>query len=228
MPELVHIVDDDQRVRASLSHFLSNRGYQTEIYAGGEEFFRDSHLKRGLILLDLCMPMMSGHDVLIELAGRGSVLPVVAMSMGGDISAAVRAMKLGAVDFVGKPVEQENLLEALSQASACFEQGDTHRQAQVAAAARVDRLTTRQRQILQGMLDGLCNKKIAHRLGLCSRTVEMHRARMKVTLEVRSVAETIRLAIDAKMVPVQARRAGEANLPFIPSVPGIFLSHLPV
>jgi two-component system response regulator FixJ len=129
------------------------------------------------------------------------------MSARGDIPAAVHAMKLGAVDFIAKPLNERDLLQAVLRASESSGQADTRRQVEVAAAARVDRLTPRQRQILQGLLDGLSNKGIAARLGICSRTTEMHRARLKVTLGVKSMSETVRLAIDANMVPT--REAGD-------------------
>jgi two-component system response regulator FixJ len=204
--ELIHIVDDDELVRASLSYKLCNHGYSTQIYSGGAELFQEGRLDRGSILLDICMPGMSGLEVLMELAGRGCTLPVVAMSARGDIPAAVHAMKLGAIDFIAKPLNERDLLQAVLRASESSGQADTRRQVEVAAAARVDRLTPRQRQILQGLLDGLSNKGIAGRLGICSRTIEMHRACMKGTLGVKSMSETVRLAINANMVPT--REAG--------------------
>jgi two-component system response regulator FixJ len=211
MAELIHVVDDDELVRASLSYILSNHGYSTQIYSGGAELFQESRLDRGSILLDICMPGMSGLEVLMELARRGCTLPVVAMSARGDIPAAVHAMKLGAIDFIAKPLNERDLLQAVFRASESSGQADTRRQVEVAAAARVDRLTPRQRQILQGLLDGLSNKGIAGRLGICSRTIEMHRACMKVTLGIKSVSETVRLAIDANMVPTKAGGMWDAS-----------------
>jgi two-component system response regulator FixJ len=206
LAELIHIVDDDELARASLSYMLSNHGYSTQIYAGGAELLQYNRLDRGSILLDLFMPGMSGFEVLTELARRDCALPVVAMSARADISVAVQAMKLGAIDFIRKPLNERDLLQAVLLASRSSGRADTRRHIAVAAAARVDRLPSRQRQILQGMLDGLSNKGIAGRLGICSRTIEMHRARMKVTLGVKSMSETVRLAIDANMAP--AKEAG--------------------
>jgi FixJ family two-component response regulator len=198
----VHIVDDDELVRARMSYALSNHGYSTEIYTGGPEFFRDGNLKRGCILLDLRMPQMSGHEVLEELARLGSALPVVVMSAYGDLRAVVRAMKLGAVDFIEKPAGEEDLLAAVGRALTAPGKSEIRRNVTIAAAARLNRLSPRERQILQGLLDGLSNKGIARRLGLSPRTVEMHRASLKGELGVRSLSETVQFAIDAALTPL--------------------------
>jgi len=210
MTRLVHIVDDDELVRARLSYLLSNHGYSPRIYTGGGELFRDCDLQRGCIFLDLRMPRMSGHDVLEELARRGSTLPVVAMSAWGDLAAVVRAMKLGAVDYVEKPVADEDLLAAAGRALAAGGKSDVRRNVALAATARLKRLTPRQREILQGLLDGLSNKAIARRLGLSPRTVEMHRAGMRVALGVTSLAETVQFAIDAALTPLREMGRHEA------------------
>ncbi|HYN46698.1 MAG TPA: response regulator [Allosphingosinicella sp.] len=202
MTGLVHIVDDDELVRARLSYLLSNHGYSPRIYSGGGELLRDCDLQRGCIFLDLRMPRMSGHDVLEELARRGNALPVVAMSAYRDLPSVVRAMKLGAVDYVEKPVGDEDLLEAAARALAPPGTSAGRRNAAL-AAARLQRLTPRQREILQGVLDGLSNKEIARRLGLSPRTVEMHRAGMKVELGVASLAETVQFAVDAALTPLR-------------------------
>jgi two-component system response regulator FixJ len=198
---LVHIVDDDELIRASVSYLFSNHGYSTEIYTGGAEFFRDCKLKRGCIFLDLRMPQMSGYEVLEELARRGNMLPVVMLSACGDLPAVVQAMKLGAMDFVEKSSSEAELLGAAGRALASAGAGASRRGVTLAAAARLDRLSPRQKDILQGLLDGLSNKGIARRLGLSPRTVEMHRTRMKRELGVASLSEAVQFAIDAGMIP---------------------------
>lgn len=209
-PGLVHIVDDDELVRATISHLLSRHGYASEIYTDGSEFFRDCSLQRGCIFLDLRMPGMNGYRVLEQLARLGNGLPVVVMSAYGDVSAAVRAMRLGAVDFIEKPASNEDILAAVARALEFFGKADAERKAAEAAANRLSRLTSRQGEIVQGLLDGLCSKGIGRRLGLCPRTVELHRANIKVRLGVKSLAEIVRLAIDAKMVPTQEAEKLEA------------------
>lgn len=216
---LVHIVDDDALIRAWASFILSNSGYSTEIYSCGAELFRDCSLKRGCILLDMCMPQMSGHEVQEELARRGSSLPVVAMSGCGDLARVVRAMKLGAVDFLEKPSTEEKLLEAVARALDSPQRPKVRRNGTTAAVAKLNRLTSRERETLQGLFDGLSNKGIARRLGVSSRTIEMHRASMKSELGVANLAETVQFAIEAELVPMLglarqgARPPGESVRP---------------
>jgi two-component system response regulator FixJ len=207
----VHIVDDDELVRAKLSYLLSNCGYSVAVYSDGPELFRASDLTRGCILLDICMPSMSGHEVQEELARLGSMLPVIAMSAWGDIPAVVRAMKLGAVNFLEKPMGAEVLIEAVAGAWASLARRDARRRVTVAATARLSRVSPRQRQILQGLLDGLSNKEMAKRLNLRPRTIEMHRARLRAELGLKSMSEAVRFAIDAELVPIGRADRREAE-----------------
>jgi two-component system response regulator FixJ len=204
--ELVHIVDDDELVRGTVSHLLANHGYLTQIYSGGAEFLRDCTLERGCILLDLNMPPMSGYDVLEALARQDCGLPVVVMSAFGDPPDVVRALKLGAIDFVEKPFNARTLFGAVDQALASFGKSEIRRAITAAAVARLNCLSSREREILQGLVDGLSNKGIARRLGLSPRTIEMHRASMKGELGVKSLSEAVQFAIDAELTPLH--RAG--------------------
>ncbi len=210
MTRLVHIVDDDELVRARISYLLSNHGYSTEIYTGGGELFGDGNLRRGCILLDLSMPQMSGYEVLEELARRACALPVVVFSAHGDLAAVVRAMKLGATDFIEKPANKGDLFQAVDRALESFGKGRAARDVKIGAAARLDRLPRRQRQVLQALLDGLSNKGIARRLGISPRTVEMHRSKLKRDLGVASLSAVVQFAIDAGMSPVSQGRALDA------------------
>jgi two-component system response regulator FixJ len=202
LPPLIHIVDDDPKVRAAASHLLSSHGYSTEIYSDGAEFLAQASLDRGCILLDLSMPGMNGHEVQEELSRRGVGLPVVVMSGHGDLPGAVSAMKLGAVDFLQKPLHEKELLAALDRALDAFSRGEERRKARSEAVARLQRLSPRETQILQGLLAGLSNKAIARLLGLSPRTVEMHRANMMSDLGISSVPDAVRIAIDAELPPL--------------------------
>lgn len=203
MQSVVHIIDDDALIRASTSFLLSSHGYATEIYASGEEFLSEAKLKHGCILLDLKMPGLSGHQVQEELIRRRAALPVIVVSGLGDLHAAVEAMKLGAVDFLQKPVRDSDLLAAVKKAIDDFNESEDRRSAKSAALAALDRLSARERQILQGLLGGLSNKEIARTLGLSPRTVEMHRASMMDDLRVSSLSEAVRIAIDAELKPLE-------------------------
>jgi two-component system response regulator FixJ len=189
-------------VRSATSFLLSTHGYATEVYASGEEFLSEAKLKRGCILLDLRMHGMSGHEVQEELIRRCATLPVIVMSGHGDLAAAVRAMKLGAIDFLEKPPSEEDLLDAIERAIEAFHKGESRLETKIAAAARVQRLSPREREILRGLFGGLSNKAIARRLDLSPGTVEMHRSRMMDDLGVSSLSEAVRVAIAAEIRPL--------------------------
>ena len=203
MSELVHIVDDDAQVRAATSYLLSSKGYSTQIYASGPEFLRDADLQRGCILLDLRMPEMSGLEVQEELVSRGVLLPVVVISGHGDVATAVKAMKLGAVDFLEKPYREQDLAAAVERALSLSSKRTDRRQSEITASARLQELSPRETQVLQGLLGGLSNKEIARRLDLSPRTVEMHRANLMSSLAVDSLSEAIRLALDGNLTPLE-------------------------
>ena len=202
MASLVHIVDDDAQVRAATSFLLASHGYTTEVYSSGTEFLRDARLTRGCILLDLRMPGLDGHEVQEELRRRGVDLPVVIMSGHGDVDAAVQAMKLGAFDYLSKPAREEDLFGAIERALSSHRETEVRRAAAANAAARLQSLSPRERQILQGLLGGLSNKEIARCLVLSPRTVEMHRANMMDDLGITNLAEALRLGIDAGLPPL--------------------------
>ena len=199
---MIHIVDDDAHVRAATSFLLAGQGYTTEIYSSGEELLTQARLSDGCVLLDLRMPGLSGTEVLAELSSRDGVPPVIMMSGHGDLGDAVEAMKLGAVDFVEKPYREAELIAAVERALDTARRSRDRREARSVAAARLQRLSPRQRQILQGLLAGMTNKAIARTLQLSPRTVEMHRSNMMDDLDVTSLSEALRLAIDAELAPL--------------------------
>ena len=217
MPSVIHIVDDDAQVRAATSFLLAGQGYATQVYADAEEFLAQARLGRGCILLDLRMNGRSGLDLLEELPRRGVTLPVIMISGHGELGLAVKAMKLGAVDFLEKPYQEGELVTAIERALETAEKRHGRAEAKTAAAARLDRLSPRERQILQGLLAGLPNKVIARKLDLSPRTVEMHRANMMSDLGISSLPEAIRLAIDAELTPLDGD--GNEALPPSPVLP---------
>ena len=206
---VVHIIDDDPSVRASTSYLLRSHGFATQIYSGGEEFFVEARLGMGCILLDLRMPDMDGFAVQAELIRRGVDLPLIIMSGHGDVRSAVKAVKLGAFEFLEKPF-QENLLVATIEQAIAISLRDQNRRAQRSeATARLARLSKRETQILRGLLAGMTNKEIARRFEISPRTVEMHRANMMRDMNCDALSDVIRLAIEAELEPLE--RAGEAD-----------------
>jgi two-component system response regulator FixJ len=195
---LIHIVDDEEAIRRSTSFMLKTSGYSVATYDSGTVFLRDvKHLDPGCVLLDVRMPEMDGLEVQQALLDRGVNLPVIILTGHGDISIAVRAMKMGAVEFLEKPFEKTLLLDAIA---AAFERlDDSEKSAARAAQAHVliSGLTGREQEVLKGLTDGLPNKTIAYDLGISPRTVEVHRASLMSKLGVRSLSEALRIAFAA-------------------------------
>ena len=203
---LVYVVDDDRDVRRSLSFMLGASEIRSHPFASGEDFLEGvTDLQPGCILLDLRMPQMDGFQVMGELTRRDLDWPVIVMTGHGEVPVAVRAMKLGAVDFIEKPFSEEALLGCLGNAFALLSDRETAGQRRRAARERVDQLTAREADVLRGLLAGETNKQIAARLGISLRTVEMHRGNMMDRLEVASLAEALTLALEAGLAPVRER-----------------------
>jgi len=191
---LVHIIDDDNEVRESTSLLLGDLGYSTKAYPGGRAFLKEARLDRGCVLLDIYMPEMGGLEVLTELGARGSLLPVIMLSGIGDVQVAVRAMKLGAADFIAKPYEVEALAAAVENAFLLAEKADAERRMRARAMTKLSHLTPREIQILQGLRAGLANKDIARWLDLSPRTIESHRAKMMARIDAATFSELLRVA----------------------------------
>jgi len=195
---LVHLVDDEAAIRRSAGFMLKSSGYRVETYESGVELLkRDRHLEPGCILLDVRMPGMDGLEVQRALRERGVTLPVVVMTGHGDISVAVRAMKAGAVDFIEKPFEKAALLASLEEGFARLRRAQVGGDQRQEAQTRIAALTAREREVLEGLAQGLPNKSIAYDLGISPRTVEIHRANLMDKLAVRSLSEALRLAFAA-------------------------------
>lgn len=198
-PKLVHLVDDDESVRRSVGFMLKTSGFQVKAYGSGLDLLKDAKkLDRGCILLDIRMPGMDGLEVQEALKQAGVGLPVIIMTGHGDIPLSVRAMKAGAVDFIEKPFAKTVLLSALEQGFASLNRLDASRERAKAANVRLQVLTPREREVLDGLVDGLPNKTIAYDLGISPRTVEIHRANLMTKLQVRSLSEALRLAFAAQ------------------------------
>jgi two-component system, LuxR family, response regulator FixJ len=210
MQPVVHIVDDDPSVRASISFLLRSHDWSTEIYSSGEEFFRDARLGLGCVLLDVRMPGMDGFAVQAELLRRGIDLPVIFMSGHGDVPSAVKAVKLGAFDFLEKPFRDGVLVPVVQQACLTSVRDQQRRAQRSEAVARLSRLSTRETQILRGLLAGMTNKEIARRFEISPRTVEMHRANMMRDMNCEALSDVIRLAIEAELEPLDRPAKADA------------------
>ena len=193
---VVMIVDDDAAVRDSLAVLLSTAGLEVETYASGEEFLDAwDPVKTGCLVLDIRMPGISGLDLLERLNASRSRIPVVIITGHGDVKIAVKAMKLGAVDFIEKPFKYEVIIGSIRDALQREEQ-DRDREVQVASYLEcLALLTERERQIYDFMVQGDPNKVIAAKLDISPRTVEIHRAHVMEKLQVRNLSQLVKMAI---------------------------------
>src|SRR5688500_8114612 len=158
-------------------------------------------LKPGCILLDLRMPDMDGFTLMQTLRDRGIDWPVIVMTGAGDVPVAVQSMKLGAVEFLEKPIRIAPLLETLERAAVLLAERLHARERYGQAKVRVEQLTARELEVLQGLLAGQANKELAQSLGISLRTVEMHRGNMMDRLGVASLAQAVALALEAGVRP---------------------------
>jgi len=190
----IFLIDDDQDVLQFLTTFVRTHGYKSRAYSLARHFL-DEHDPSvpGCVLLDLSMPAMNGLDVQRELVKRGIERPIIFLTGFGTVSASVEAMKAGAVDFLPKPVKDDELLNAIKIA----EKRETirlQRDAERSAITEViGQLTPRQREVMQLVVQGHMNKDIAPLIETTEKTVKVHRGRMMQKMGVRSVAELVRM-----------------------------------
>jgi two-component system, LuxR family, response regulator FixJ len=192
---VVHVVDDELEVRQSLSFLLATAGFAVRLYESATAFLevmRDH--PSGCIVTDVRMPGLDGIELLRQLKGRGWSVPVIVMTGHADVQMAVGAMKEGAVDFIEKPFDDELLITMIRAAL------ETRRAAKPARQSpeiqsRVDTLSERERQVLEGLVAGKPNKVIAHDLGISPRTVEIYRANVMSKMQARSLSELVRMAL---------------------------------
>lgn len=206
MPDrFVHIVDDDPQIREATRFLLQAHTIASQTYDSGCDFLDRAKLDRGVALLDLRMGNPDGLELLSQLRSAGCPLPVVLVSGHGTIGIAVRAIKLGATDFIEKPYGDEVLLASLERAFAIVPITKQRHQSRVSATRVIESLSPRQLQILQGMVAGETNKAMARRIGISPRTVETHRAHLLHRLGAANISEAIRIANAAQLDDVITR-----------------------
>ncbi|WP_420969745.1 response regulator FixJ [Bradyrhizobium sp. B120] len=189
------VIDDDAAMRDSLAFLLDVNGFCVATYETAIEFLDEvASGPADCIVSDIRMPGMSGLELLRKLKADRVGCPVVLITGHGDVSLAVEAMKAGAVDFIEKPFQDEGLLRAINSALEAKPADDA---AKRQAEARLADLSSRERDVLQGLLAGKINKVIAHDLGISPRTVEVYRANLMAKTDVRSMSELMRIAITA-------------------------------
>jgi RNA polymerase sigma factor (sigma-70 family) len=192
----VFVVDDDPSVRDSLALMLGIAGYRTALFEDAEAFlaaFREGWA--GCLVADLRLPGRSGLELQAQLRKRGVALPVVIVTAHGDVPAARAAFHAQAVDFLEKPFDHKQLCSAIETAFALEERRIQTDETRRADAEKLDRLTVREREVLERVANGLHAKEIGAALGISPRTVEVHKTRIMSKLGVRNVAELVRFAV---------------------------------
>jgi FixJ family two-component response regulator len=192
---VVHVVDDDESMRASLARLLGDAGYTVTCYATGEAFLDTAGpATTGCILLDLRLPGASGLELQDLLAARQCTAPVVFLTAHGDVPSSVHAMKHGAWDFLQKPVRADALFAAIESAVARADAVQRERDELDELRARAGTLSERERDVWLRVVGGQLNKQIAYDLGIVERTVKLHRASAMQKLRAVSTADFVRIA----------------------------------
>ncbi len=190
----VFVVDDDVSVRKGLSRLIKSAGFNVEAFASAEDFLkREPSAGCGCIVLDVQLPGLSGLDLQKSLAKLSHSMPIIFITGHGDIPMSVKAMKKGAVDFLVKPFDTKDLLAAIA-AALSRDKETSRRDANTRKIRdRVETLTPREREVMKLVITGMLNKQIAGELGISEKTVKVHRGRVMTKMEVKSVAELVRL-----------------------------------
>jgi FixJ family two-component response regulator len=194
-PTTVFLVDDDSGVLRALARLLRCAGHQVREFSSPREFLgAHDPAVPGCAVFDVAMPELDGLQLQAALTAKGSARPVIFITGVGDVPISVRAMKAGAVDFLTKPVNDQELLAAIAHAVARDSAARRIREELSAIAARLAMLTRREREVLAHVVAGRLNKQIAHDLGTVEKTIKVHRSRMMNKMGARSVAELVHLA----------------------------------
>lgn len=191
---VIHVVDDEPGMRSALQCLLEFDGFRVRTHASAEEFLAaHDPYAFGCILLDLAMPGLGGLGLQARLASTDTCLPIVFLTGLADVSLCTAAMRAGAVDYLTKPVDEDRLLRAITRALACCARNRAARQRHLIVANRLASLTRREHEVLVQVMDGRLNKQIAGDLGTAEKTVKVHRARAMEKMNVRTVAELVRM-----------------------------------
>lgn len=200
----IYLVDDDPAILQALSRLLRSAGYEPIGFTSAKDFIKSYHPEaQGCLVLDFSMPGITGLELQQWLVRSNSPLPIIFLTARGDIPGSVQAMKLGAVDYLIKPVTETDLLKAIQEASRRAHEASAERAQAAALHAKLQTLTPRERQVLEHVVAGQPNKWIATELGTVEKTVKVHRGRVMQKLGAKSLADLVRMA----------GRAGIGSLP---------------
>jgi FixJ family two-component response regulator len=194
---VIYVVDDDAAFRDSLRWLLESAGYRVAMFPSAERFLAAFRAESGIcLLLDVRMAGLSGIELQAELNRRGEEIPVIFLTGHGDVPMAVEAVKKGAFDFIEKPFANSRLLDLIERVAATRGPARQERAQRQSAAARLDTLTEREREVIERVAVGRRNRQIAGELGISVKTVEAHRARAMEKLGASSIAEVVRAVLN--------------------------------
>jgi two-component system, LuxR family, response regulator FixJ len=199
---VVHLIDDDDGVRQSLAFLLTTAGLAVRVYESAVAFLEAlGTLQPGCIVTDVRMPGIDGLQLQRRLKALSVHLPVIVITGHADVPLAVEAMKAGAIDFIEKPFDDEALLSAIRVALDRYDQTGWRELEIAQIRAKLQSLSDREREVLEGLLAGRPNKTIAYDLGLSPRTVEVHRANVMTKMGASSLSSLVRMALVAQAPP---------------------------
>lgn len=193
---VVHIIDDDDDARESLAFLLGTADVEVHAYESAVAFLKAlPQLAGGCIITDVRMPEIDGMELLRRLHESGAALPVIVMTGHGDVPLAVEAMKLGAVDFLEKPFDDETVLASVRLALSKNRLDSEQELRKAEVKERLASLSPREQQVLDGLVAGHPNKTIAFDLGISARTVEVYRANVMTKMQAHSLSELVRMTL---------------------------------
>ena len=203
---VVFIVDDDSSVRRSVERLIQSVGLTTKSFASAQEFLQSGQKEEtGCLVLDVRLPAISGLDLQDKLSRAGVFLPFIFISGHGTVPMSVRAMKAGAVDFLQKPFDEQDLLDAVYRAIDRCRQGEAERRELKEVQARLRSLTPKEYEVLACVITGMPNKNIADRLATAEKTIKVHRASIMKKMRAQSLADLVRMAEKAGIHPLPAK-----------------------
>ena len=197
----VYVIDDDEAVRDSLNFLLDSAGFDVTLFETAVSFLDAlPGLDFGCVVSDVRMPGLDGIELLKRMKAGHSTFPIVIMTGHGDVPLAVEAMKLGAVDFLEKPFEDDRLISMIETAIRQAEPAAKSEALTLDIAARIASLSPRERQVMEGLIAGLSNKLIARDYDISPRTIEVYRANVMTKMQAGNLSELVRFAIRAGIV----------------------------
>ena len=192
----VYVIDDDEAMRDSLGFLLAAADFQVSLFKTALDFLEAlPTLDFGCVVSDVRMPDIDGIELLKRLKAGGSLFPVVIMTGHGDVPLAVEAMKLGAMDFLEKPFEDDRLIGMIEAALRRAEPSVKNEAATLEIQSRIASLSPRERQVMDGLVAGLSNKLIAREYDISPRTIEVYRANVMTKMQAASLSELVQLAM---------------------------------